>query len=641
MQRRTYWWLAQRRNTWRGSMGVLAAGAIALGMSVTGPILADDQPPGRKSLENTMADLAATDNPFAQYRLGYLYSRGSSTLPRDPQRAYTWYRLAAEKGLAIAQNEIGVMANRGEGTDRDDALAAQWYRRAADQGLAVAARNLGALFDRGEGVAQDRAQALTWYLKAAERDEPALHNRIGALYDAGDGTAPDPQEAARWYRRAAEREFAPAQRNLARLYELGRGVPADPEKAQAIYEQAAGGGDAAAARQLGQLMRRGNLEQQNAAFGWTEQAAKAGDAAAQRDLAGLYYRGDGTEQDYDMALTWYQRAAERGDAAAASDITVLFPPPEPPMPAKELAPLVEPDPAPADATPSLASEDPPKPAAITQVVMEAPVAPEPVAPVPSTTELMVMDIVDEGPPMSEAPVPQAVSRSESVSEPETSDQDTPEIEAEPTPVKRIVTDSGPADRVTVNSGPADRTIADLMNGARAGGSQDQIELGRRYEIGEGVNRDPARAALWYGRAAEQGNAFAQSSLGYMYMKGDGVPRDTVQAHKWFSLAADQNYATAADARDAIANAMAPDEIESAKRLAEGWLAAHGAPDTGGGHGLGAPPPDQTMSPAIETPVEPEPLSTMQSTGDQDVRDGIVTTADDTETAVGDKIRNTQ
>ncbi len=45
--------------------------------------------------------------------------------------------------------------------------------------------------------------------------------------------------------------------------------------------------------------------------------------------------------------------------------------------------------------------------------------------------------------------------------------------------------------------------------------------------------------------------------------------------------------------------------------------------------------------AIGTPVESEPLSTMHSIGDQDVQNDIVTTADDREIAVRDKIRNTQ
>ena len=34
----------------------------------------------------------------------------------------------------------------------------------------------------------------------------------------------------------------------------------------------------------------------------------------------------------------------------------------------------------------------------------------------------------------------------------------------------------------------------------------------RYELGDGVNKDPAVAAKWYGKAAAQGNALAKEKL---------------------------------------------------------------------------------------------------------------------------------
>ena len=43
-----------------------------------------------------------------------------------------------------------------------------------------------------------------------------------------------------------------------------------------------------------------------------------------------------------------------------------------------------------------------------------------------------------------------------------------------------------------------------------------------YAYGVGVEQDYAKAAAWYERASEQGNADAQNNLGVMYAEGKGV-----------------------------------------------------------------------------------------------------------------------
>ena len=60
-----------------------------------------------------------------------------------------------------------------------------------------------------------------------------------------------------------------------------------------------------------------------------------------------------------------------------------------------------------------------------------------------------------------------------------------------------------------------------------------------YEFGNGVPADPATAAQWYRKAAEQGFAPAQFSLGLCYVHGKGVPQDFAQALAWYGKAAQQ------------------------------------------------------------------------------------------------------
>lgn len=60
-----------------------------------------------------------------------------------------------------------------------------------------------------------------------------------------------------------------------------------------------------------------------------------------------------------------------------------------------------------------------------------------------------------------------------------------------------------------------------------------------YAQGNGVTKDDAAAAVWYRRAAEQGNAMAQFNLGNLHARGQGVPQDDVQAVSWYRKSAEQ------------------------------------------------------------------------------------------------------
>ena len=66
---------------------------------------------------------------------------------------------------------------------QDAVEAVRYYRLAAAQGSAVAQFNLGVCFERGEGVAQDAVEAVRYYRLAAAADEDALsaEHRASAL----------------------------------------------------------------------------------------------------------------------------------------------------------------------------------------------------------------------------------------------------------------------------------------------------------------------------------------------------------------------------------------------------------------------------------------------------------------------------
>ena len=111
----------------------------------------------------------------------------------------------AEAGDAYAQNNLGVMYDKGEGVLQDDSEAVKWYRRAAEAGDAVAQNNLGAMYGKGEGVLQDHRLAYMWFnLAAAQGDEDAKENRDKA---AKRITSTQRSEAQEMSRRCLERNY--------------------------------------------------------------------------------------------------------------------------------------------------------------------------------------------------------------------------------------------------------------------------------------------------------------------------------------------------------------------------------------------------------------------------------------------------
>jgi uncharacterized protein len=84
------------------------------------------------------------------------------------QESAAWYRSAAEKGFAPAQNSLGAAYAKGAGVGQDYTQAAFWFRKAADQGFRAAMDNLALIYANGLGVPKNDSLAGFWRQKAAE-----------------------------------------------------------------------------------------------------------------------------------------------------------------------------------------------------------------------------------------------------------------------------------------------------------------------------------------------------------------------------------------------------------------------------------------------------------------------------------------
>lgn len=72
--------------------------------------------------------------------------------------------------------------------------------------------------------------------------------------------------------------------------------------------------------------------------------------------------------------------------------------------------------------------------------------------------------------------------------------------------------------------------------AEKGDTDGEFFYGNSYFFGFGVEKNKAKAIVWFHKAAGKGHPMAQRALGRCYSKGDGVVKDEIEAYAYFNLA---------------------------------------------------------------------------------------------------------
>ncbi len=256
----------------------------------------------------------------AQNNLGVMYDKGQG-VARDARTAVSWFSRSAEGGMAAGQANLSVMFANGDGVPQDDREALAWAARAAERGYAPAQFDLARIFEQGRGTAADPAQAARWYQQAANQGHTQAQYQLALAYERGSGVAKDSGAALSWLQQSADGGYAPAQFALAVRLENGDGVATDPAGAVSLFRRAAEQGLAEAQHNLGlALSDVGDRE----AVTWLRRAADQGLVPAQAKLGALYAAGNGVVQDGGSAVRWLTAAADAGDVSAQYNLGVLY-----------------------------------------------------------------------------------------------------------------------------------------------------------------------------------------------------------------------------------------------------------------------------------------------------------------------------
>lgn len=124
---------------------------------------------------------------------------------------------------------------------------------------------------------------------------------------------------------------------------------------------------------------------------------------------------------------------------------------------------------------------------------------------------------------------------------------------------------------------AQKSLEPLL-GSEHPGAQEL--MGIMYRMGQGVEKDPAKAFELLSKAADAGRPLAQHHLASMYFAGEGTAKDSSQALLWIGLAVifypDGPEKTQARAdRDNIFLQASRMERDSAQLLKREWLSRRG------------------------------------------------------------------
>ncbi|WP_019557343.1 Sel1-like repeat-containing protein kinase family protein [Thiomicrorhabdus arctica] len=117
--------------------------------------------------------------------------------------AFKLYERCALRGYSRAENNLGLMYERGKSVKPSYTMAISMYQRAVKKGNPFAANNLARLSEKGIGMPINLGQAYKLHKFAALRGNLKSQNSLGLMYQKGSGMNVNLSQARFWFDIAA------------------------------------------------------------------------------------------------------------------------------------------------------------------------------------------------------------------------------------------------------------------------------------------------------------------------------------------------------------------------------------------------------------------------------------------------------
>lgn len=114
----------------------------------------------------------------------------------------------------------------------------------------------------------------------------------------------------------------------------------------------------------------------------------------------------------------------------------------------------------------------------------------------------------------------------------------------------------------------------MLKGEAAGDIHADVGLGNLYYAEFSPLKDDAKAAKYYGKAANGGATAIMINYANMYYAGTGVTKDPAEAYKWVLIAQQRKVPGLAYAVNRLETTLTPEQVNDGKQRANAWLQSH-------------------------------------------------------------------
>lgn len=162
--------------------------------------------------EDSLTVLADSHYLYAQFKKATLLEASG-----ERETAFNLYETCAFRGYTRAENNLGLLYQKGQVVQKSYIKAMNMYYQAYEKGNPYGAYNLGYMFEKGQGVSVNLKRARKLYEYAAMRGHLAAQNRLGECYQQGKGVEKDVAKARFWFGMAAHYGHDLASENIHQL----------------------------------------------------------------------------------------------------------------------------------------------------------------------------------------------------------------------------------------------------------------------------------------------------------------------------------------------------------------------------------------------------------------------------------------
>jgi len=413
----------------------------------------------------------------------------------------------AKKGDAMAQNQVGYWYFMGRHVKQNYDEAVKWWVLSGKQGNPYALGNLGICYQAGFGVKPDSVRAVGLFDRALKEGNTTLFQNleslvndddvfyasyVGSCYKRGLGTKKNIGKAAVYYEKAANRGSVPAMCELGILYRESK----KPDKAYEWFEKAAKANNLTGIYYCGDMLQKGEgvAQDKERGFNMLLRAADEGFPAAQYAVGNSYYTGDGTVRNETLGAQWMLKAANNGLTRAQYNLGMAY----------ATGNGVDINYETAAAWLAVATQK-----GFTRQMKAAFAEGGDLAGTNFAVYMRVLKAIDDKDfeqalkdikVLNKAKLPQAKT------------------------LEAMVLFNPEYKKANVKKG-----VKLLQEGVKAGDPVAQYLMAKRYEDGNGVERDMTQAVGLYEKSSEAGYYLATCELGDLYYEGRGVTQDYAKA----------------------------------------------------------------------------------------------------------------